>query len=100
MGYNGRAGLELHGGHGAEAVVYATPCLGLGAPSKVSYGLNTFPMEVPFAKLNWLCPLKDDLVWSFESQKKQTPKQTNEQKKESDDDINEKKEAANYNNYN
>ncbi len=57
MGYNGRAVLELDGGQGTEAMVYVASCIGLVAPSKVSYGLNLFSMEVPFAKLNLLCRL-------------------------------------------
>ncbi len=40
LGYNGRAGLELHGGHGTEAVFYVAPCLGLGAP------YESFPMDL------------------------------------------------------
>ncbi len=43
-----------------EDMTSLAPGLGLGAPSKVSNRLWEFPMEVPFGRWKWPCPLKDE----------------------------------------
>ena len=42
-------------------MAFGAPGICIAAPSKVAHWLVYFPLKVPFAKLKWLCPFKDDM---------------------------------------